>query len=94
MLCVAAGVTVGVAQLAGQSPARPDVTFARDILPILQTSCQDCHRPGGSGPMPLVTYDDVRPCVASLLASSLTHAGLDIAVRDVRSRAWWCSCRA
>jgi mono/diheme cytochrome c family protein len=60
-VCVAAGVTFGSAQLAGQTTARPDVTFTKDILPILQTSCQDCHRPGGSGPMPLVTYDDVRP---------------------------------
>ncbi|HEX7798183.1 MAG TPA: hypothetical protein VF456_27655 [Vicinamibacterales bacterium] len=47
--------------VAGQAPARSDVTFTKDILPILQTSCQDCHRAEGSGPMPLVTYDDVRP---------------------------------
>ncbi|MEQ8952553.1 MAG: cytochrome c, partial [Gammaproteobacteria bacterium] len=37
------------------------VTFHRDIEPILQRSCQNCHRPGGAGPMPLVTYEQVAP---------------------------------
>ena len=38
-----------------------DVTFSRDIAPILQQRCQDCHRPGQMGPMSLVTYEEVRP---------------------------------
>lgn len=37
------------------------VTFHKDIEPILQRSCQNCHRPGGVGPMPLVTYEQVAP---------------------------------
>jgi len=37
------------------------VTFHRDIEPILQRSCQHCHRDGGAGPMPLVSYDQVAP---------------------------------
>ncbi len=37
-----------------------DVTFNRDIAPILQRSCQNCHNPVGVAPMPLVTYDDAR----------------------------------
>ena len=41
-------------------PSDP-VTFTRDIAPILQRSCQQCHRPDGAAPMPLVTYNDVRP---------------------------------
>ncbi len=36
-------------------------TFADHIAPILQRSCQQCHRPGGGGPMVLMTYDQVRP---------------------------------
>jgi mono/diheme cytochrome c family protein len=45
------------------APAGPagEVTFAKDIAPILQRSCQACHRPAGVAPMPLVTYEDVRP---------------------------------
>ena len=38
-----------------------EVTFHKDIEPILQRSCQNCHREGGVGPMPLVTFDQVAP---------------------------------
>ncbi|MFT4749243.1 MAG: hypothetical protein ACI9E4_000920 [Pseudohongiellaceae bacterium] len=38
-----------------------EITFHKDIEPILQRSCQNCHRDGGAGPMPLVTYDQVAP---------------------------------
>jgi len=37
-----------------------EVTFTRDVAPIIQQNCQICHRPGGIGPMDLVTYDDAR----------------------------------
>ena len=37
-----------------------DVTFSRDIAPILQRSCQNCHNPVGVAPMSLVTYQDAR----------------------------------
>ena len=47
--------------LAGQASAPGDVTFTKDIAPILQRSCQNCHRPDGVAPMSLVTYEDVRP---------------------------------
>ncbi|MDE0394902.1 MAG: cytochrome c [Gammaproteobacteria bacterium] len=46
---------------AAQDTAADGVTFARDVAPILQENCQSCHRPGGMGPMPLVTYEDARP---------------------------------
>ena len=38
-----------------------EITFHKDIQPILQRSCQNCHRAGGAGPMPLETYDEVGP---------------------------------
>ena len=37
------------------------MTFTKDIAPILQRSCQECHHPDGGAPMSLVTYDEVRP---------------------------------
>jgi hypothetical protein len=37
------------------------ITFARDIAPILQENCQSCHRPNGVAPMALTTYEEVRP---------------------------------
>ena len=36
------------------------VTFTRDIAPLIQENCQTCHREGGFGPMPLITYEDAR----------------------------------
>ncbi len=34
------------------------VTFTRHVARILQKNCQECHRPGQIGPMPLLSYDD------------------------------------
>ena len=38
-----------------------EVTFHKDIEPLLQARCQGCHRPGEAAPMPLLTYKDARP---------------------------------
>ena len=55
-----------VPTLQAQSGAPADVTFTKDIAPILQRSCQNCHRPDGVAPMSLVTYEDVRPWARSI----------------------------
>jgi hypothetical protein len=44
-------------------------TFYRDVLPILQNRCQECHRTGEIGPMPLITYRDVRPWAKAIRAA-------------------------
>jgi hypothetical protein len=36
-------------------------TFYKDVLPVLQTNCQTCHRPGEVAPMALLTYEQARP---------------------------------
>jgi hypothetical protein len=36
-------------------------TFYKDVLPILQKNCQQCHRPGESAPFSLLTYESARP---------------------------------
>jgi len=41
------------------SPAQ-DITFHKDVEPILQARCQGCHRPGEAAPMSLLTYSSVR----------------------------------
>ena len=41
--------------------AGPQVTFHKDIEPILQRSCQRCHNPNSVAPMALMTYQQVRP---------------------------------
>jgi hypothetical protein len=55
------GIGSGSADAQGPAGSTSTPTFAKDIAPILQRSCQQCHRPKGVGPMPLVTYADVRP---------------------------------
>jgi mono/diheme cytochrome c family protein len=47
--------------VAGQAASGRDVTFTKDVAPILQRSCQSCHRPEGIAPMSLMTYDEARP---------------------------------
>ena len=41
-------------------------TFHRDILPLLQQKCQECHRPGAIGPFSLLTYDQARKRAAEM----------------------------
>ena len=60
-LVVAAMISVAAAPSATQAPANRPVTFTKDIAPILQRSCQQCHRPDSVAPMSLITYEDVRP---------------------------------
>jgi len=44
----------------------PDATFSKDIAPILQRSCQNCHRTGSIAPMTLLTYKEARPWARSI----------------------------
>ena len=50
-----------------------NVTFNKDILPILQKNCQNCHRPGEVAPMSLVTYQDARPWAKAIKAAVVTQ---------------------
>ncbi|RMG76311.1 MAG: redoxin, partial [Bacteroidetes bacterium] len=43
-----------VVEMTGQN-----VTFSKDVAPILQTKCVPCHYPEGIGTMPLTTYSEV-----------------------------------
>lgn len=57
--------------LHAQTPATSSATsptFARDVVPILQRACQNCHRPGSIAPMSLLTYQQARPWARSIKA--------------------------
>jgi hypothetical protein len=49
-----------------QQGALDEVTFTKDIAPILQRSCENCHRPNSVAPMSLQTYEEVRPWVRAI----------------------------
>jgi len=51
---------LGVTALATEAWSAPAVTFDKDIAPIVYQNCSPCHRPGESGPFPLLSYDDVK----------------------------------
>src|SRR5262245_44328569 len=66
------GVAVSVKATAQAGPrgqaaasARP-VTFTKDVAPILQRSCQNCHRPESIAPMSFLTYEQTRPYARSI----------------------------
>ena len=56
LLMLAAPLLLSAATL-GDRP----VTFAKDVAPIFQAKCEECHRNGTAAPMSLVTYEETRP---------------------------------
>jgi hypothetical protein len=52
----------------GQNP-----TFYKDVVPVLEKHCQECHRPGEIAPMSLLTYNDARPWAKAIKEAVLTH---------------------
>ena len=41
-------------------------TYCKDVAPILQKNCQECHRPGQVGPFALETYEQARKRAADI----------------------------
>ena len=56
LLALLALVATGRAQ---QPLAEAEVTYAKHVAPIIQRSCESCHRQGGFAPLSLMTYDEV-----------------------------------
>src|SRR4051812_10691124 len=61
LLQITAATVVAYDDKSGASPS-----FYKDVLPILQARCQNCHNPDEIGPMPLLSYQDVRPWAAAI----------------------------
>ena len=67
VLGIAAVVAMATPALAAEKAERDaPATFTKNIAPILQRSCENCHRPRGGAPMSLITYQDVRPWARSI----------------------------
>jgi len=65
-LTIAQGVSGRLLAAEQTAPAKKQVTFSKDVAPILQKSCQNCHRPDSMAPMPFLTYEQTRPWVSSI----------------------------
>jgi len=53
--------------------AADTVTFAKDVAPILQEKCQECHHAGSMAPMSLVTYEETRPWAKAIRQRVITR---------------------
>jgi mono/diheme cytochrome c family protein len=65
--CLTAAFVAAI-PISASAQAKEPVTFSKDIAPILQRSCQQCHRPNSVAPMSLLTYDEARPYARSMKA--------------------------
>jgi hypothetical protein len=53
-------------------PAPAQITFSKDVAPILYRNCVACHRPGEAAPMSLLSYEQARP-YAKAIANAVTN---------------------
>src|SRR5439155_12467033 len=70
---LALAVVLLPAVAAAEAASATQATFSRDVAPILQVKCQECHQPNSIAPMSLITYKDVRPWAKSIRERVITR---------------------
>ncbi len=60
------GSLLAISASAVAADATRPVTFSKDVAPIFQAKCQECHQPGSIAPMSLITFQDARPWARSI----------------------------
>jgi hypothetical protein len=58
--------------VASAATAPSEITFYKNVLPVLQKDCQTCHRPGEAAPMSFLTYDSTRPWAKAIKTAVIT----------------------
>jgi hypothetical protein len=71
MRFLALGVVCAAVGLAANTGST-QVTYYKDVLPVLQKNCQNCHRPGEAAPMSFLSYDSTRPWAKAMKAAVIT----------------------
>lgn len=56
----------------GADAGAPEVTWHRDVAPIVQDNCINCHRTGGIGPFSMEQYDTAAPKAAAMAGAVLS----------------------
>ncbi|HLG98007.1 MAG TPA: cytochrome c [Bryobacteraceae bacterium] len=74
---IALTAQIAITQQAAAAPNNTQsqelVTFSKDIAPIFQAKCQECHQPNSIAPMSLITYNDARPWARSIKERVVTR---------------------
>src|SRR5579863_8770515 len=65
------GFCASALAFAAAIPSQP--TFYKNVLPVMQNRCQECHRPGEAAPMSFLTYKDVRPWAKAIREAVITR---------------------
>jgi hypothetical protein len=66
VLALAAPIILSGIASAGPADGSRQVTFSKDVAPIFQAKCQECHQPDSIAPMSLITYQQARPWARSI----------------------------
>jgi mono/diheme cytochrome c family protein len=73
LLAVAASLVLTCPAAAAPADTAKPVTFSKDVAPIFQAKCQECHQPNSIAPMSLITYQNARPWARSIKERVSTH---------------------
>ncbi len=79
-LCTAACMLGQMAGMASPDPGAipvtkaSNVTFTKDVAPIVQQHCQSCHRPGEGTPFSMLSYEEARPWAIAMKRMVVTRA--------------------
>ena len=72
LVAVLAFGVIGAVAAPSYAENEADVTYYKDVLPIMQENCQSCHRPSGQNisgliaPMAFMSYEETRPWARSI----------------------------
>ena len=55
-----------ISQRISSAKVAKEVSFSKDVAPIFNAKCAECHRPGDTAPFSTLTYKDVRPWAKSI----------------------------
>ena len=64
---------IGLAFVGVLCAADSQVTFNKDVLPILQKKCQSCHRQGSIAPISFLSYQETRPWAKAMKTAVLSR---------------------
>src|SRR5207247_10051703 len=72
IVCVAGSCSLLLEAGKQGSPPQKEITYSKDVAPILYKNCVMCHRPNDIAPMSLLTHEEVLP-FAGLIRQSVAQ---------------------